>query len=217
MKKKIICFFLFLLVITGGFTAYKYFFIPKNKDEELKYEENLSESIHEEKSDYIEPIDAERYLNEIGEVQKKYDINSSENVLTEKELINILSERGFDEYPVETNYSMDGKYYDSKIISQNSTEKHPMYETYFASSTNSIWYIETVNGSIYASSFSYNFQEDLKVPVILSESDYITSYDSATNQFFEVIPDSDEMIVKVVPKIDAELLESLTIEEIDKL
>ena len=215
--KKIIYFFTFILVIIGGLALYKYFFIHKNKGKEIKYEKNLSESTHEEKSDYIEPIDAEKYLNEIGEVQKKYDVNSSENVLTENELINMLSERRFDAYPVETNYSMDGKFYDSKTISHDSSEKHPMYETYFASSTNSIWYIETVNGSIYASSFAYNLQEDLKVPVILSETDYIISYDSATNQFFEVIPDSAQMIVKVVPKIDAELLESLTIEEIDKL
>lgn len=201
----------------GGFAVYSHFFTNKSNEKEQKNEETLSEDSSYDDLDYIKPIDAEAYLSEIGEIINQYDAASSEDVITEKDLINMLMERGFDEYPVETNYSMDGEYYELKKISQDSSEKHPIYETYFVSSAESIWYIEIVNGSIYVSSLSYNLQEDLKVPVIISETEYITSYDSATNQYFEVIPDSSEMIVKVVPTIDAELLESLTIEEIGEL
>lgn len=220
MKKIIISLTLIISVSAiGGFAVYKHFSDSKDSGGTGKDKPEASEAAErsESESDFIEPVDAEEYLNEIGEILKKYDVNSSEGVLSEEAILNMLSERGLDQYPVESNYSVDGGYYETEEISQDPSKKHPTYETYFMGSDESAWHIEIVNGSVYASPFSYNSQEDLKVPVILSETEYITSYDSATNQFFEIIPDSSEITIKVVPKINAELLESLTIEEINKL
>ena len=215
MKKKLVmipvCLLLLILLLVGGFIGIKFFFLDKTQQEA----ENTSATDAAATDDgelFLEPINAEEYLDEIGEVKTKTDVSASEAVMTGGEVIEFLTERGFGECPVETNYSMNGEYYESEKISQDSTEKHPIYETYFVSSAESMWYIEIVNGSIYASLFSYDLQENQSVPVIISETEYITSYDSATNQFFEVIPDPSEFVVEVVPKIDAELLEDLTVE-----
>jgi hypothetical protein len=221
MKKIVFGFIAVLVLAVGGFAVYTYFFSDEESDDALNNEMITSENTEAEESEdeelyTLEPVDAEEYLEEIGEIRKIYSVDSSESIQTEEKLVDMLSERGFDQYDVETNYSMDGEYYDSKVVSDDSTEEHPIYETYFVSADESMWSIEIVNGSIYASPFSYNLEEDLQVPVILSETEYITFYDSATNQFFEVIPDSSEMIVKVVTKIDAEMLEGFTTEEIDK-
>ena len=53
--------------------------------------------------------------------------------------------------------------------------------------------------------------------VVISESATITSYDSTTNKFYEIIPDSSMLIVKTVSRIDAETLDNLTFGGIDAL
>lgn len=53
-----------------------------------------------------------------------------------------------------------------------------------------------VNGDILAESVFHNFQENLTVPVVLSESNHITNYDNETNQYFELISNSFEIYVK---------------------
>ncbi len=45
----------------------------------------------------------------------------------------------------------------------------------------------------------------------------MTSYDNVTNQFFVVTPDSSKLVLKSVSEINATLLDSLNIEEIDAL
>ena len=52
--------------------------------------------------------------------------------------------------------------------------------------------------------------------MLLSESDQLISYDSATNQFYETEPDSSIIKVIKVKKIDAETLEKYTVEELSK-
>ena len=215
--------FIFAFLMIGMIT----FSACKDKNQTAENQETQIEEINnqEESSidsdiedDYsIEPIDAEAYLSEIGEIQEQYDAASSEKNMAEKEVLDMLSERGFGNYPVQTNYFLDGEYHDAEEISQESSEKHPIYETYFVSADESVWSISVINGVVYANPIMYNFQEDLKVPVVISETAYMTSYDNVTNQFFEVILDDSEILLKVIPRIDAESLEKLTIEEIDKL
>ena len=45
----------------------------------------------------------------------------------------------------------------------------------------------------------------------------ISSYDSTTNKFYINVPKESQAVIKTVERIDAETLEKLTGEEIDKL
>ena len=75
-----------------------------------------------------------------------------------------------------------------------------------------------MKGSVIANPVGYNMESNAHgAQLILSESEVITSYDSVTNSFYESIPNESELIVKTVNHIDAETLNSLTVEDIEAL
>ena len=164
-------------------------------------------------------IDAEEYFSENGKVLHKTDAAKSKKVKTEHGAAAMLSQRGFGETELTAEYSMDGSYLESTPIDADGKEKHPMYSSVYTTAGGNTWGIYIINGSLYADPYFYNNTEEhmLEAPVLLSETKTIISYDGNTNQFFETVPDEAVMNVKVVKKINAELLESLTEEEIDKL
>lgn len=200
-KKKIIIILVSIILLIGiGITLFLVFF-NKGNDESVD----------------IKPIDAEAYFKENGEIVSVIDANDSTDVTTEKESMELFTDRGFTEYPITTNYSMDGKYSDEKEIEESSAEKHPMFTTYYVCESGDLWTIELVNGCITAYPVSYNEQSESEVPVIISETDTTYSYDSITNKFYETIPKDTALIVKKIDRIDSASLESLTKEGIDKL
>ena len=91
-----------------------------------------------------------------------------------------------------------------------------MYQTYYVATSGDIWLIFEVNGSFFATPITYNFSNEQKVPVIVSETDTITSYDSSTNKFYVNIPKESQTVIKTVSKIDAETIEKLTNEEFNQ-
>lgn len=217
MNKKVVIISVCLLLSIGGFVGYKHFFLDKSKKETENASINDTGVIINDEPVSIEPIDAEAYLNEIGEVQSKIDVHSSETVMTGAETFGFLIERGFGECLVYTNYSMDGIYQEEQEITSNSLEQRPIYITYYLSDDESIWKLSLVNGTLLAEPIFYNYREGADVPVILSETNTMTSYDNVTNQFFVVTPDSSKLVLKSVSEINATLLDSLNIEEIDAL
>ena len=74
-----------------------------------------------------------------------------------------------------------------------------------------------INGSIFANPVSYNMNSERTAQLLISESEQLTSYESNTNKYYVTIPNEDAAIVRVVEKIDADSLNKLTVEEIDKL
>lgn len=165
----------------------------------------------------IEPPDADEYFQQNSQVIEEINANDSNKVLTEAETVETLAERGFKDVPITTEYTLDGIYNDACEISNFSTIKHPIYETYYVTEKNELWTIMVINGDVMAIPVSYNLQSTLGVQVVISESSSVTSYDSTTNKFYKNVPDKSVMIVKVVEIIDAETLENLTIEVIDAL
>ena len=159
--------------------------------------------------------DAEDYYSNNSQIISKIDARESDDVSTEAESCIIFENRGFVDYPITTEYSMEGTYSDASDISSDSTTKHPIYQTYYYSENEELWTIFLINGTIVANPISYNMQSELEVQVIISENSTVTSYDSTTNKFYETIPNKSALLVVTVNRIDAETLESLTIEEID--
>ena len=169
-------------------------------------------------SNYEVPeFDAEAYFRENTTLKSTFDVTSSQYIPTESEAYDHFVERGFDGSQVMYEYTMDGTYLGANEISRYSSSKHPMYQAYYAATSGDIWMISEINGSFFATPVTYNFSNEQNVPVILSETDTITSYDSSTNKFYVNIPDKAKTAVKTVERIDAKTIENLTDEEIDRL
>lgn len=66
-------------------------------------------------------------------------------------------------------------------------------------------------------SMDYNLESTRAAQLLISESQEITSYNSHTNKYYVTIPKESAVIVRIVEKIDAETLNQLTCEEIDRL
>lgn len=179
--------------------------------------ETNDDSVDIPESYKVTPRDADAYYENNSKVVSVIDIQDSSAVHTEAETYDNLSDRGFSEYSITSEYSMDGTYYPAIDISDSSSTKHPMYQTYYVTASGDIWTVFEINGVVMANPVSYNLQSDLDVQVIISETDTVTSYDSATNKYYVTIPNELALIVKTVNRIDAETLENLTIEGIDGL
>ena len=161
-------------------------------------------------------FDAEAYFRENTTLKSTFDVSSSQLIRTESEAYDSFVERGFDGSQVMYEYTMDGTYLGENEISRSSSSKHPMYQTYYVATSGDIWLIFEVNGSFFATPITYNFSNEQKVPVIVSETDTITSYDSSTNKFYVNIPKESQTVIKTVSKIDAETIEKLTNEEFNQ-
>lgn len=171
---------------------------------------------NEEKYKVTAP-DAEEYYEDNSEIISKTAVKDSKDITDEKETIELLNTRGFEDCIIVSDYSVDGEYNEATVIDESSDEKHPAYQTYYLTENEDLWMLAVINGKIMATPISYNAQHEQDVPVMLSESDTVTSYDSATNMFFETIPDDSYLSLKQVKKIDVKTLEKLTAEEIEKL
>ena len=165
----------------------------------------------------VPDFDAEEYFKENTILKSTSDVSTSQDVSTEAEAFDNFVERGFEGYQVTYEYAIDGTYLGTKEISRYSSSKHPIYQAYYTTTTGDIWMILEINGSYFATPISYNFSNEKSVSVMISETDTITSYDSTTNKFYVNIPNESQTIIKTVETINAETLEKLNSEEIDKL
>lgn len=192
------------------------------KNEDNNAEKPTNETVAEEDLDLQEnykvpEFDAEVYFRDNTDLKSSYDVRSSQNISTESEAYDNFEERGFSDSSITSEYSMDGIYSDACEISAYSSSEHPMYKTYFTASNGDIWTIYEIDGSFFAVPISYNFADTTKPQLVISETDTIISYDSTTNKFYVNVPDESVTVIKTVEKIDADTLEKLNSEEIDKL
>lgn len=158
---------------------------------------------------------ADIYYKNNSELLDVIDAKSSDETMTESEAVTFLKDRGFADYPVTYEYSIDGEYSDKLEASGDSVSKHPMYQTIYLSSSGEAWIIYIINGMIFANPFYFNAESDLDVQLIISESEKFTSYDDETNKFYITIPHKSEILTKTVDSIDANTLDNLTMEDIE--
>jgi len=163
----------------------------------------------------VDSPDADSYYENNSNIVSEIATNDSDDVLTEAEAYAELTGRGFGSYPITTEYTMDGQYSDAIDISNTSSTKHPMYQTYYISTSGEFWTIFVINGNVMANPVSYNLESTREVQLIVSESETIMSYDSTSDKFYETIPNESALCVIVVDKIDAVTLDKLTVGEID--
>lgn len=165
---------------------------------------------------YADTIDADSYFEERGEVLRTIDAKESKKVKTERSATELLTDYGFGELPIEAEYDMNGTYSDAAEISGESGEKHPMYTTFYQTENGDWWCIYVIDGAVFADPVSYNLQSGSGCRVLLSETTHVISYDNVSNQFYETVPDTDELRLITVMKVDAGTLEQMTREELSK-
>lgn len=161
--------------------------------------------------------DNDKYYRENSKVVSVVKADEAENVLSETDVYSKLTALGFGQEEVTASYTIDGQYYSPMEISEESTLKHPMYQTYYISSTDELWSIYVIDDVIMVNPVSYNLEKEPEVQVVLTEKDTVMSYDYLTNSFYETVPNETELKVIKIDKISADELDKLTVEEIDKL
>lgn len=180
-------------------------------------ETQSDENLPGDESFHVDIVDADAYYEQNSTVISVVEASSSDEVQTEKEIVGDLENRGFSQVPVYTNYDMDGTFREETEIGDSSSDKHPKYQAYYVTENEEVWTLIWINGKIMANPVSYNMQSTLPAQLVISETETINGYDNHTGKFYETIPNDSALIVKVVDSIDKDLLERLTIEEIDKL
>ena len=175
--------------------------------------------IYEMPSFTEDPLSAEEYYEQNATVMSVLDAESSDKILTEKEAVQFFNERGFSDYEVKYDSAIDGSFIGEREASADSSEKHPFYITSYISKGEIFWTIYYMNGEVIANPISYNNTNtaDKAADTVLSETDHLTSYDNELNEFYVTVPNETTVIVKTVKTIDAEFLDTLTAEEIEKL
>lgn len=177
--------------------------------------EDEDDSIPEEYT--VVAPDAQQYFQDNSTILSVQDATASPQVHTESETYQNLTQRGFVDQPIVSEYNMAGEYAEPVTIDAASSSKHPSYMTYYVCANGQVWTIFEINGVVMANPVSYNLQSTRSAQLIISESESVTSYDGTTNKFYETIPSESELIVKTVSKIDAQTLENLDYGAIDAL
>ena len=160
----------------------------------------------------LEPPDVEAYFEARGDISSVTPVADSDSTQTEQEVIGFLADRGFTEYAVTTDYSYDGEYYRPYEISDSSTDMHPIYQSYYVNSRGELWALIVIDGCLMATPASRNVNSPDLVPVVVSESSEIVSYDSTTNSYYRTVPDDSVMVVREVDEINAGTLDLITVE-----
>ena len=160
----------------------------------------------------VEPPNAEVLLDSYGDIRSKIVATESEQVQGESTLVSDFAGRGLDGQEIYSQYNMAGEYLGESSVSGYSNDLHPIYSTYYTAGNGEVWLITSINGVIMAEPYGYNYatNDGSRVPVIITETDFMYSYDGTTNTFFEFVPKSSVIRLLKVEQINSEVLESLT-------
>ena len=161
---------------------------------------------------YVNPKEYYSHNEELLEIIPYKDATG---LLSEADVIKTLRERGFTDSPITTEYTSDGTMITTKEA-EDSDETHPNYQTYLLSDSGEYWTISVTMRSIIANPVGYNMECNKHgVQLVVAESEVMTCYDSKTNSFYNTKPNKSELIIKQVDRIDAETLNSLTVDQLE--
>lgn len=131
------------------------------------------------------------------------------------EVVTSLADRGFQDCELTSAYDMNGAMQQDEALEPTSEDKHPLYNALYVTPEGRMWVVYVCNGSFMANPlFMY---DPTKVPVLLVEEEWVTSYSSNANEFIRTVPDESELTVKRVQHIDAETLDGLDEEGVEAL
>ncbi|MCL2746897.1 MAG: YkuS family protein [Coriobacteriia bacterium] len=149
------------------------------------------------------------------ELNVPFDAATSPDLQTVSEVREALRQRGFEDVELITFFNLAGEFLDAVVIEGESEEIFPSYSTFFyAENTDTIYVLIINNGRIVVKTpFATEAMPDAFV--VLSETDFLTDYDSEENTFEYHVPSDREVILVQVPVINRHLLEALTEEDLE--
>lgn len=163
-------------------------------------------------------IDAEDYFSDNAVIISVENAKKSKHLYSENEVKNNLLKRGFTNSEISYDYSIKGELLEvTSTEADSSDELHPSYNTFYTNNNGDYWVIYIVNNTFMANPLSYNLNNESGVEVIVSESNYVTSYDCVSNSFYETSPNESALSVIKVDSIDSKTLDKLTIDEINSI
>ena len=159
-------------------------------------------------------IDEDKYYKENATL---YEIKDAvpEEMFSEAEAIEFLTQKGFTGQPVTYDYTVDCKCIDNCEASADSSDKHPMYQTYFVSEAGEIWLITITGKTITATPISDDFYSTDSVPLIFAETDHLYCFVSNTKKYYIAAPLKSEGKLMIIDDVNAEALGKLTAEDIN--
>lgn len=154
-------------------------------------------------------------FKELSSKMEKYDAKDAKGNIDEGSALENFEERHFSNLQYSIDYDCDGEYI-GKTDMEKTKEMYPVYCASWISDNNEAWTLFIINGKIYAYPVSYTLSENSTAPLIISETDYLIGYDGPSNKFFKYLPKKEEVVLKKVKHIDAELLNKLTVEKLQE-
>lgn len=164
--------------------------------------------------DTLEQVDAAAYFAQRARVLSVTDAADPDRTLTEAEACALLKDRGFTQCPLTYSYTDKGDLTEETVCDPASSAAHPMYQTWYISEGEELWQVLLVGDALIASPLSYRMTAGSDTELFLSEEEWVLSYDSATHQFFETLPHESIARVLQAEEINAQLLETMTGEEL---
>ena len=163
------------------------------------------------------PTEIETYYWNNSTVIDIINASESEETLSEKEAKQLMEERGFTDYDIIYDHQINGEYMENTVVNKDSDTKHPIYTTYYLNKSEELWTINIINGSIYAYPVSYVMDTRTTNETIISETKEITSYDDISNTYYVIVLNDSSGKTVTVDNINSDMLDKLTIEEMNKL
>ena len=214
MKRKIIIIILIcLIVLDAGFITFMIVTDDGGKNVVMEYDDYYKDiDITNEANDKYD-LTSDEYYNKYYKIVSKIKANKSKKVMSVKEVKSFLDKRGFKDYELKVNYSIDGEFIYKKDIEDEEDEKYPMYEIYYAS-TDSLWTVYIVEDSIYAYPASYVLDNmyTIKKDILISETSDTVVYSSDDNTFYTIKPNKNLIDVRLVKTINASTLDKYSFE-----
>ena len=156
---------------------------------------------------------------------------STTNTLNEKDAWDFFSERGLinDHYPLIYHNNLDGSV-DGRYKEYTDDHYHPAYRMFYSAENGIFWEFSLIGDALVADP-SYNGDVNGWLPeyhdyvyTLLTEIGIVKIYNEKTNTISEyIVPDNgilmiDEFKYRVIPvgRIDAEFLDNLTLQDINK-
>lgn len=143
------------------------------------------------------------------DVLETIEAADSAQTTSEADTAALFQERGFDASEVTAMYSMDGTYTGDMAVDADSETEHPLYNLIYVSGEEYLWMVYCCNGEFSAYPISYVLSETAACEILVSETEYIMSYDSQTNCYYRMIPNENECVILQVSHIDRDTLDAL--------
>ena len=144
--------------------------------------------------------------------------STSPDVMTVAEAAAELESRGFADVTLEATYDLEGNLLDDTTLDAEADAdgKYPVYNVYYTTESGNLWALRLYNGSLMADPlFAYDQFAD--VPILIIEDEHVTSYKATEDLYIVSDLAESELVTKHIDEITADVLESLSAEDIDAL